>query len=47
MIEVKAQVEIVDAHYTKVINYPTVSKLILGLIINFGEDIFKVKRIVS
>nr|MBK9650685.1 GxxExxY protein [Bacteroidota bacterium] len=46
MIEIKAQGEIVDAHYTQVINYLAVSKLRLGLIINFGEDILKVKRIV-
>jgi GxxExxY protein len=46
IVEVKAQVGIVDAHYSQTINYLRVSGCKVGLILNFGEDSVKVKRVV-
>ena len=46
ILEVKAQVGIAEEHYTQTINYLKVSGCKVGLILNFGEDIMKIKRIV-
>jgi GxxExxY protein len=46
ILEVKAQNGIVDDFYVQTLNYLAVSKLKLGLIINFGEDSLKVRRAV-
>jgi len=46
ILEVKAQKGIVDEHYKWVINYLAVSKCPLGLIVNFGEDSLKTKRVI-
>ena len=45
IIEVKAQENVAENHYKQVINYLSVSKLKLGLIINFGEESLKFKRV--
>lgn len=46
IVEVKAQETLVDAHYKQLINYLAVSKTKLGLLINFGEQSFKFKRVI-
>jgi GxxExxY protein len=46
IIEIKAQDNIIDAHYKQLINYLAVSKTKLGLLINFGEGSLKFKRVV-
>ena len=46
ILEVKAQEGVVEEHYRQVINYLAVSKLQLGLLVNFGEASLKFKRVV-
>jgi GxxExxY protein len=46
ILEVKAQQNVIQEHFKQTINYLAVSKLNLGLIINFGEDSLKFKRVV-
>ncbi|MEI8202806.1 MAG: GxxExxY protein [Bacteroidota bacterium] len=46
ILEVKAQKEIVDEHYSWVINYLGISKCKLGLIVNFGEKSLVTKRVI-
>ncbi|NTW33909.1 MAG: GxxExxY protein [Bacteroidetes bacterium] len=46
ILEVKAKKGIVDEHYNWVINYLGISKCPLGLIVNFGENSLKTKRII-
>ena len=46
ILEVKSQKEIVDEHYSWVINYLGISKCPLGLIVNFGENSLKTKRVI-
>jgi GxxExxY protein len=46
IVEVKAQQNVIQEHYKQTINYLAVSKLKLGLIINFGEDSLKFKRVI-
>ena len=46
LLEVKAQNGVLEEHYKQVINYLAVSKLKLGLLINFGEESLKFKRVV-
>jgi GxxExxY protein len=46
ILEVKAQKGIVDEHYKWVLNYLACSKCELGLIVNFGEDSLKTKRVI-
>lgn len=46
ILEVKAQKGIVDEHYRWVINYLCISKCPLGLIVNFGENSLKTKRVI-
>jgi GxxExxY protein len=45
IIEVKAQENVAENHYKQVLNYLAASKLKLGLIINFGEESLKFKRV--
>jgi len=45
-LEVKAQQNVIDNHLKQTINYLAVSKIKLGLIINFGEDSLKFKRVI-
>ena len=46
ILEVKAQEGIVGAHYKQLINYLAISKSKLGLLVNFGEESFKFKRVI-
>ncbi|MGZ3900410.1 MAG: GxxExxY protein [Bacteroidia bacterium] len=46
VLEIKAQQDVIDQHYKQVINYLAVSKLKLGLLVNFGEPSLKFKRVV-
>lgn len=46
IFEAKAQTGIVDEFYKLMINYLAVSKKKLGLLVNFGEDSMKFKRII-
>lgn len=46
VLEIKAQHDVIDANYAQVINYLAVSKLKLGLLVNFGESSLKFKRVV-
>jgi len=46
ILEVKAQEGVIEEHYKQVINYLAVSKLQLGLLVNFGEASLKFKRVV-
>lgn len=46
LLEVKAQNGGMEDHYRQVINYLALSKLPLGLLINFGEDSLKFKRVI-
>lgn len=46
VLELKAIDCLVSAHIKQTLNYLAVSKLKLGLLINFGEDSLKYKRIV-
>jgi len=46
ILEIKAQKRIVEEHYKWVLNYLAISKCQLGLIVNFGEDSLKTKRMI-
>ncbi|OFX29140.1 MAG: NADH:ubiquinone oxidoreductase [Bacteroidetes bacterium GWA2_32_17] len=46
IIEVKSQLEVIGENYKQTINYLAVSKLKVGLILNFGEDSLKFKRVI-
>ena len=46
LLEVKAQKGVIEDHYKQVLNYLAVSKIKLGLIVNFGEDSLQFKRVV-
>jgi len=46
ILEVKAQKGIVEDHFKWTINYLAISKCLLGLIVNFGEDSLKTKRVI-
>ena len=46
VLEIKCKKSIIDEHYTQVLNYLAISKLQLGLIINFHEKSLEHKRIV-
>ena len=46
ILEVKAQEGITDEFYKRTINYLAASKKQLGLIVNFGEDSLKYKRVI-
>ena len=46
IIEVKAQENIAATPYKQIINYLAVSKNKLGLLINFGEESLKFKRVI-
>ncbi len=47
VLEVKAQKNVIEDHFKQSINYLAVSKLKLGLLVNFGEDNLKFKRVVK
>lgn len=46
IVEIKAQTGIVDEQYAQVLNYMTISKCNVGLLINFGENSLKFKRFI-
>ena len=46
LLEIKAQVGVIEDHYKQVINYLAVSKLKSGMLINFGENALKFKRVI-
>ena len=46
ILELKSKKGIVEEHYAQVINYLTISKLALGLLINFHEKSLEYKRII-
>ncbi|MBU2950319.1 GxxExxY protein [Tamlana agarivorans] len=46
ILEIKAISSLTDSHSKQILNYIAVSKLKLGLLINFGEDSLKYKRII-
>ncbi len=46
ILEVKSQKDIVEEHYKWVINYLAISKCKIGLIVNFGENSLKTKRVI-
>ncbi|HEX8466003.1 MAG TPA: GxxExxY protein [Abditibacterium sp.] len=45
LIELKATESITDAHVAQALNYLTTTKLPLCLILNFGEERVKIKRV--
>jgi GxxExxY protein len=47
MFEAKAVERLTDAHVKQVLNYLAISKLELGLLVNFGSDSLEWRRIVS
>jgi GxxExxY protein len=46
ILEIKAQQGIIDELYKQTINYLAASRKQLGLLVNFGEDSLKFKRVV-
>ena len=46
MFEAKAVERLTDAHVKQVLNYLAISKLELGLLVNFGSDSLEWKRII-
>lgn len=46
VLEIKAISSLTDAHVKQTLNYLAVSRLKLGLLINFGEDSLKTKRVI-
>jgi GxxExxY protein len=45
VLEIKAQKDVIEDHFKQTINYLAATKLKLGLIINFGEESLKFKRV--
>ncbi|MGJ8592154.1 MAG: GxxExxY protein [Aquaticitalea sp.] len=46
VLEIKAISCLTDSHIKQTLNYLAVSKLKIGLLINFGEDSLKYKRVI-
>jgi GxxExxY protein len=46
VVEIKAQKEIIGENYKQTINYLAVSKLKVGLILNFWEESLTFKRVI-
>jgi len=46
VIEIKAQENIIGEHYKQLLNYLAASKMKLGLLVNFGEESLKFKRVI-
>ncbi len=46
ILEVKCSSTIIEKHYAQVINYLTISKLQVGLILNFSETSLEYKRVI-
>ena len=45
IIEIKAQENIISSHYKQLLNYLAISNCKLGILVNFGEDSLKFKRV--
>ncbi len=45
ILELKSKAGIIDEHYAQVINYLAVSKLQVGLILNFNDNSLQYKRV--
>lgn len=46
ILEVKAQTLVIEENYRQIINYLAVSNCKVGLLINFGENTLKYKRVI-
>jgi GxxExxY protein len=46
LLEAKAVEKLTDAHIKQVLNYLAASKLRVGLLVNFGGDVLKWKRVI-
>ena len=46
VLEAKAQEGVIENNFKQTINYLKVTKMKLGLLVNFGEDNLKFKRVV-
>jgi len=46
ILEMKCSSTIIEKHYAQVINYLTISKLQVGLILNFSENSLEYKRVI-
>ena len=46
ILEIKCGKNIIDEHVKQTLNYLAISKCLLGIIVNFGEDSLKYKRLV-
>ncbi|TND09416.1 MAG: hypothetical protein FD123_1222 [Bacteroidetes bacterium] len=46
ILEVKAQQGVIEDHYCQVINYLAASKCPVGLLVNFGEQSLRYKRLI-
>ncbi len=46
LVELKAVKELDDSHFNQILNYLTIFKLEVGLLLNFGEKSLKFKRII-
>lgn len=46
ILEIKAKSGIIDEHIAQTLNYMSISKSKVGLILNFGEDSLSYKRLV-
>lgn len=46
IVEIKAQENIIDTHYKQLINYLAASRNKLGILVNFGEESLKFKRVI-
>ncbi len=46
LVELKAVKELDDSHFNQILNYLTAFRLEVGLLINFGENSLKFKRII-
>ena len=46
ILEVKAQEGVIENHFKQIINYLAVSKCQIGLLVNFGENSLKYKRVI-
>jgi len=47
LVELKAVSELNDIHLAQILNYLTAYKLEIGLLINFGENSLKVRRLIK
>ncbi|WP_394341370.1 GxxExxY protein [Pedobacter chinensis] len=47
ILEIKSSTGFVDEYYAQVLNYLTISKLQIGLLINFNEKSLQYKRIIQ